>query len=261
MSVGVGGSFRTGNTIQYTNSFGPVNLGVDIRVDDDEGPVDDDGNVRDGQGDGFGIGVVFHPTDNISVGIAYDDSDGADTGTPGEPSGAETAEVPFAAGPPVVPFTPDVDRTAAKAATADKPDSEIFGIAAKATFGNFWGSIGYQSQETDSVDAIAGVGNTQDTHIPGADAVGEVETDWYQVWVGTNLGEKTSLAVGYGEQETETDGNPNDVETEHFAIAVNHDMGGGLHFFLEFQDSSTETDGMEKDVDTTKTFLGMRLNF
>ncbi len=59
------GPFRTGNTIQYANSFGPISLKADVRVDDAE----------DGNGNGFGIGATINPMDNVALAIAFDTSD------------------------------------------------------------------------------------------------------------------------------------------------------------------------------------------
>ena len=56
---------RTGNTIQYSNSFGPVSLKLDARVDDE----------GDGQGNGFGGGATITPMDNFTIAGAFDNDD------------------------------------------------------------------------------------------------------------------------------------------------------------------------------------------
>ena len=56
---------RTGNTIQYANSFGPVSLKLDARVDD----------ADDGQGNGFGGGVTLTPMDGFTLAGAFDNDD------------------------------------------------------------------------------------------------------------------------------------------------------------------------------------------
>ena len=61
------GPFRTGNTLQYSNSLGPVSLTVDARVDDDD-PVD-------GNGNGFGLGATLRPMDNFLISGGYDTDD------------------------------------------------------------------------------------------------------------------------------------------------------------------------------------------
>ena len=62
------GPFRTGNTVQYSNSFGPVSMKLDARVDD----------KGDGQGNGFGIGVTLNPMDNVTLAGAMDNNDDND---------------------------------------------------------------------------------------------------------------------------------------------------------------------------------------
>ncbi len=239
VGVPLGGYFRTGNTLKYTNNFGPIDLGVDIRIDDNSDDLDPD--EREAQGNGFGIGAVFNPADNISVGVAYDTS-----------NGAETALAP----------TPSDGTATGTAGREDEADRTILGVAVKATFGNFWGSIGYQAEETDEVDAIAEVdggtaGDFADTagDHPGTTGVEKIESNYFQVWVGTTVNERTSLTLGYGKKETEQEG-AEDTEDDRLAFAVNHDLGGGLHFFLEHQTGETAA-----EVDQDKTFLGMRINF
>ncbi len=60
----VGGPYRTGNTIKYSNSFGPVSLELDVRMDD----------AADGQGDGHAVGASFAVNDNISLAAAIDNT-------------------------------------------------------------------------------------------------------------------------------------------------------------------------------------------
>ncbi|MGI9310810.1 MAG: porin [bacterium] len=255
-SVGVplGGYFRTGNTIQYTNSFGPVNLGLDIRADDDEGG-------RDAQGDGVGVGITFNPASNLTVGLAYDSSDGV-PGAAGSKADTEETDLVDDSGNPI---TRNID---AVAPTHDEGDSEIFGIAVKATFGGFWASAGYQSEEVDGAAAIACVptpnaqGACDDNladYIPGRAAREEVETDYYQLWVGGALSDSTSWTLGYGESEEEQKG-VEDITTDRVALAVNHKLGGGMHLFFEYQDGTTEQKGA-KDLEANKALLGFRINF
>ncbi len=273
-TVGVphGSLFRTSNTIQYSNSFGPVNLGIDVRLDDDGGDSRDadgefEGDQRDGQGDGFGIGITFNPISSLKIGIAYDDTDGYT-----DPEG--------------VAGTDGVGLTAADVATgmgkAEGSDfagpthptnvevgaNDIFGIAGKLNFGNFWVSAGYQIRNQDGEKGIAADGDVNTEGYIPATAGTEKETTYYQLWVGTTIGEKTSLALGYGESTEEADGRAIDTETDQWAFAANHDMGGGFHLFFEHQDGSTSSGGddvglgsSKETVDPSKTFLGMRINF
>jgi len=56
------GPLRTGNTIKYSNSFGPVSLELDARVDD----------AGDGGGDGHAAAVSIAANDNITVAAGVD---------------------------------------------------------------------------------------------------------------------------------------------------------------------------------------------
>ncbi|MXY64599.1 MAG: porin [Gammaproteobacteria bacterium] len=67
------GPFRTGNTVKYSNNFGPVSMTLDARIDDDG---DGDG---DGGGNGFGGGVTVTPMDNVTLAGAFDSNDDSDT--------------------------------------------------------------------------------------------------------------------------------------------------------------------------------------
>lgn len=69
------GTKREGNTIQYSNSLGPVSLVVDARIDD-EG----DGS---GEGNGFAGGVTITPMDNVLLGAALDSDDKTNTDVAG----------------------------------------------------------------------------------------------------------------------------------------------------------------------------------
>ena len=75
------GPFRTGNTLQYANSLGPISLKVDARIDDSD---DDDGN-----GNGFGIGGTLSAMENVTLSGAYDSN---------EKSGDDTIGVAATAG-------------------------------------------------------------------------------------------------------------------------------------------------------------------
>ncbi|NKB75980.1 MAG: porin [Gammaproteobacteria bacterium] len=71
-----GGAYRSSNTVKYTNSFGPVYLEADIRLNESAEGAD----VAEGlRGDGYGIGVSVSATDNLTVAAAIDSEEGADT--------------------------------------------------------------------------------------------------------------------------------------------------------------------------------------
>ncbi|MGI9318911.1 MAG: porin, partial [bacterium] len=81
-SVVAQGPFRTSNTIKYANSFGPVSLELDIRVNDSE----EDNDVAEKlNGNGGGIGLTFNATDDLAIALAFDNEENnslvdADTG-------------------------------------------------------------------------------------------------------------------------------------------------------------------------------------
>ncbi len=65
----VNGPFRTANTIKYSNSFGPVSLELDVRLDDS----------NDGGGDGNALGVSFAANDNITLAAGVDNTTDGDS--------------------------------------------------------------------------------------------------------------------------------------------------------------------------------------
>lgn len=69
------GPGRAGNTIQYANSFGPVSLKLDARVDDSND--NDSRGWSSYNGNGFGGGVTITPMDNITLAAAFDSADGS----------------------------------------------------------------------------------------------------------------------------------------------------------------------------------------
>lgn len=67
------GPTRTGNTIQYSNSFGPISMVLDARVDD----------ANDGNGNGFGLGATLRPMDGVTISGGYDTNDNSNKDTMG----------------------------------------------------------------------------------------------------------------------------------------------------------------------------------
>ena len=64
-----GGPFRASNTIKYANSFGPVSLEIDVRLNDS----DEQGDVAEKiNGNGGAIGLSISPTDNFTIAAAFD---------------------------------------------------------------------------------------------------------------------------------------------------------------------------------------------
>ncbi len=280
-----GGLYRSSNTIKYSNSFGPVNLELDARLNGSNESADVAEGIR---GDGFGIGLSFAITDNITLAGSYDTESGADRGerayiqgTPQigfdaieaidargalvEAADARDAtaadvrgEIAFAVGYDVfdsqgnfvrvvdrvealrainvgdriitvdhvtdangvsttvdavtklfADSTPEeraavvnaVDAVAASpnyqvagdevvfAAADEFPDSDSFGLALNGTFGNFHATVGFQSH------------NVDEDNRSGA----EVDVDSQYLYVGGNIGEKTSWLVGYSQADNGRD--------------------------------------------------------
>jgi len=63
---------RTGNTLQYSNSLGPISMKLDARIDD-EG--DDATKGWQENGNGFGIGATLSAMDNVTLFGAFDSSE------------------------------------------------------------------------------------------------------------------------------------------------------------------------------------------
>ncbi len=70
----VGAPYRASNTIKYANSFGPLSLQLDVRVNGSE----EDGKVAEKiNGDGVGIGLSFAASDSLTLAVALDSENGA----------------------------------------------------------------------------------------------------------------------------------------------------------------------------------------
>jgi predicted porin len=70
--------YRVSNAIQYSNSFGAVDVSAEMRFSDEDHP-DETPNTdteKVGESDGQAIGASFSPIENLSVGIAVDSQDG-----------------------------------------------------------------------------------------------------------------------------------------------------------------------------------------
>ena len=110
-SIG-GGPFRASNTIKYSNSFGPLYLELDVRLNE----KNEGGDVAEKiSGDGVGLGLSWAVVDGLTIAVATDSEDGPE-GTGG---------------------------------AADGPDTDRLGIGIKYSAGGFWISAGMQSYEVD----------------------------------------------------------------------------------------------------------------
>ena len=67
-----GGPYRASNTIKYSNSFGPVYLELDVRLNESDEARDVAEKIN---GDGIGLGVSFAATDNLTIAAAFDAED------------------------------------------------------------------------------------------------------------------------------------------------------------------------------------------
>ena len=110
--------FRASNTIKYSNSFGPLYLELDVRLNDganNNQKVEDSGVGEKIRGDGVGLGLSWAVVDGLTIAVASDSEDGAE-GTGG---------------------------------AADGPDTDRLGIGIKYSVGGYWISAGTQSYEVD----------------------------------------------------------------------------------------------------------------
>lgn len=80
------GPGRVGETIQYSNSLGPVSLEIDARADDG------------GNGNGFGAGITVTPMDNVFLGLAFDSNSDTDKETVGFAGGVNLGGINFVVG-------------------------------------------------------------------------------------------------------------------------------------------------------------------
>lgn len=105
------GPFRTSNTIKYANSFGPVNMEIDLRLND----AGEDNDVAEKlNGNGAGLGLSWNATDSLTLALAVDQEEN----------------------------NPVVDE--ATGAEIDTDDTDRWSIAGKYSFGSFDILGGYQ---------------------------------------------------------------------------------------------------------------------
>ncbi len=142
-------------------------------------------------------------------------------------------------------------------AASSEADVDRVGIAIKANFGNFWGSIGHQSIEVD-------------------DDKDSTDIDTTFLWVGGSLGEKTSWLVGYAKADNATDAvaavesvvqtaNVSPVaatdavsagdDSTQLTWGIYHNLGGGIKLYYE----AISLDSGDNDGD--RHLLGMRVDF
>lgn len=199
-SAYVGGPYRASNTVKYSNSFGPLYLELDVRLNES----DEDGDVAEKiNGDGFGIGLSYSLTDNITLAVAHDS----------EEDDLDDEDI------------------------APNLEEDRTGFAAKWSSGGFWAMFGWQEREVE----LAGISG---------------DISQISLYAGTNIGESTSLMIGY--QDAEND-NPNleiDEDADQIILGVYHNMGGGLKLYYEGTSVDYSVGG-----DFARHLLGMRYDF
>ena len=70
-----GGPLRTSNTIKYANSYGPLSLQLDVRLN---GSAESGDKAEKLAGDGLGLGLRFAVNDNLTIAAAFDNETGAE---------------------------------------------------------------------------------------------------------------------------------------------------------------------------------------
>ena len=73
--------YRVSNAIQYSNSFGAVNLSAELRISDEDDPDDvpNDDTEKIGESDGHAVGVSFMVNDYLLLAGVIDSQDGVGT--------------------------------------------------------------------------------------------------------------------------------------------------------------------------------------
>ncbi len=259
-SIG-GGPFRASNTIKYSNSFGPLYLELDVRLNDESSP--EGGDVAEKiNGDGVGLGLSWAVSDNLTIAAAFDAEDEEDDSGPATVvfTGAQTTANDD--------IFVDDDTTTASSGSFGQ-DQDRWGIAAKGTFGNFWVSVGWQNHEYDDIDIAYEDFDLDDdgTVEDGTVAFDGLETETYFIYGGGKFGENTSWMLGYAEADDGVSANQVNIrdgkvstdtdDSSQVIWALYHSLGGGLKLYYEA--ISLDSDNLEKDGD--RHLIGMRVDF
>lgn len=131
------GPFRTANTIQYSNGFGPVSISADVRADD----------ANDGGGNGYAFGLTVTPMENVTLGVSVDSTEAIDA-APGKSLGfRDSSEQSMS--PDAMVYGPETKKAAEK---------DIWGVAASVGFGPVKVSVGHENVEQ-------GNSETEHTHL------------------------------------------------------------------------------------------------
>jgi len=204
----VGGPYRGSNTIKYSNSFGPIYLEVDGRLNGSAESRDIADTIS---GNGLGAGISISATDNLTLALAVDSERNTTAGGVANPN----------------------------------IDTNRVGVAAKlSTDSGFFTMLGYQDTEEEG-----GVG---------------FEADQTQLWVGTTIGNSTTLMLGLGETFSSV-GNHTDISADAVVLGAYYNLGGGLKLWYEGisldGNGAPTADAGTADRNEDIHLLGMRIDF
>lgn len=201
----MGGPFRTSNTIKYANSFGPVYAELDIRMSQNATGADAPGGSSSPDEEVLGRDSGENDAiDGVGFGIVWNVMDSL------------AVHAGF-----------DNDQKLVD-------DTKRWGIGAKYSGGNFWGSLAYYEK-----DAL-------------------VKDDMWHVAVGGSFG-KTNAWIAYSQANLDNNG-PNDGTPKQVTWNINHNMGGGFRVYWEANLYDDDDSGaLGKDIDIH--LFGMRYDF
>ena len=290
---GIGGTpFRASNTVKYGNSVGPLNLELDLRLNDGGDETGTEGLA----GEGGGLGVRVAVTDNITLGFAYDNEDRSDMITPavyGHAYGinedqAKVFELkrtklkddtdkntgPYGgltrvgdsgdnyclSSAMVTEKGGKITKNNALARSDDDPATGTVSSLSAIASSECEASAAKTGTETERMGVSAKISLGQFYGIFAystrnvTDNGKETETEYAQVWGGVHLADSTSALIGFGQSETEgQDANPTAL-----TLGLYHNMGGGLQLWYEGQSNDPDMAGMDNSVNHK---AGIRFDF
>lgn len=268
-----GGAFRASNTIQYTNTFGPLNLVFDVRLngetesgtapDTTAGSTDSSDVAEKLSGTGFGIGLTYPVLPNLTVAFAYDVES-----TTGEHATAKVlAQEITNAGD-------GIHHTVTSTAFGDAVDETRIGLSANYTNVLGYGinvSGGFQSFAVDGDIALSGTtsaaDNTSGAAVPAGTTAEIADVTSLFLYVSGDISENTSWLAGYSSADNgrEVGQYANEGESQVAATGdatqltwgVYHNVGGGLRLYYEATSVSAESN----NYDGERHLLGIRVDF
>ena len=245
------GIFRTADTIKYANSFGPVSMELDYRINEGDGSDAEDKG-------GYGIGFTLSPMDNLTIAVAHDS---AENGGTAERTIADV-NVDIAIANLLDVASGDVaDLITAIPASSAATDADGDGIPNDQ-------ETTYNAATTAGIPGITPATTADDTEHTGISATydfgvvkvalglqkmeeGDDEVDSQVLLLSGGISEKTSWLLGVAEAEDQ-----DDVETSSTTWGLYHSLGGGAT--LGYEAISTDKDD---DTGGDTHHLFMRINF